>query len=231
MIKETGRRWSTEYKEPVLAALVRRALEQCAFAPASPPAASLSSGTTDERKSVSPKGRKRKARASRESPVTATINGRAHTLSIPTHRTLLEVLRDDLGLTGTKCGCEIGECGACTVLLDGQPVNSCLVLAPQIAGREVTTVEGLMPAGRLHPLQESFLDYDAVHCGFCTPGMLLSAKALLDQNAHPTETEIRTAISGNLCRCTGYQQIVDAIRRAAPGQPLEPRPAAGPNVT
>jgi xanthine dehydrogenase iron-sulfur cluster and FAD-binding subunit A len=226
MIKETGRRWSTEYKEPVLAVLVRRALEQCAFAPASPPAASLSSGTTDDRKSVSPKGRKRKTQASRECPVTATINGRAHTLSIPTHRTLLEVLRDDLGLTGTKCGCEIGECGACTVLLDGQPVNSCLVLAPQIAGREVTTVEGLMPAGRLHPLQESFLDYDAVHCGFCTPGMLLSAKALLDQNSHPTETEIRTAISGNLCRCTGYQQIVDAIRQAATRPALEPRPAA-----
>ena len=128
------------------------------------------------------------------------------------NRTLLEVLRDELGLTGTKCGCEIGECGACTVLLDGQPVNACLVLAPQIAGREVTTVEGLMLDGRLHPLQESFLDHDAVHCGFCTPGMLLSAKALLDQNPHPTEAEIRTAISGNLCRCTGYQQIVDAIR-------------------
>ena len=143
-----------------------------------------------------------------------TINGRAHTLTVSTHRTLLEVLRDDLGLTGTKCGCEIGECGACTVLLDGQPVNSCLVPAPQIAGREVTTVEGLMPDGRLHPLQESFLDHDAVHCGFCTPGMLLSAKALLDRNPHPTETEIRTAISGNLCRCTGYQQIVDAIRQA-----------------
>ena len=157
--------------------------------------------------------------------MTVTINGRARTVTIPAHRTLLEVLRDDLGLTGTKGGCEIGECGACTVLLDGQPVNSCLVLAPQIAGREVTTVEGLMAAGRLHPLQESFLDHDAVHCGFCTPGMLLSAKALLDQKARPTEAEIRTAISGNLCRCTGYQQIVDAIRLAAPRSLPEPRPA------
>ena len=231
MIKETGRRWSTEYKEPVLAVLVRRALEQCAFAPVSPPAASLSPATTEERKSVPPKGRKRKGRASRECTVAVTINGRARTLTVAAHRTLLEVLRDDLGLTGTKCGCEIGECGACTVLLDGQPVNSCLVPAPQIAGREVTTVEGLMPAGRLHPLQESFLDYDAVHCGFCTPGMLLSAQALLDRNPHPTETEIRTAISGNLCRCTGYQQIVDAIRQAAPRPPPEPRSAAEPTAT
>jgi carbon-monoxide dehydrogenase small subunit len=120
-----------------------------------------------------------------------------------------------LGLLGTKCGCEIGACGACTVLLDGEPVNSCLVLAPQINGREVMTVEGLAQNGKLHPLQASFLDHDAVHCGFCTPGMLLSAKALLDWNPRPTETEIRTAISGNLCRCTGYQQIVQAIEEAA----------------
>jgi carbon-monoxide dehydrogenase small subunit len=146
-------------------------------------------------------------------------------LLIPANRTLLEVLRDDLGLTGTKCGCEIGECGACTVLLDGQPVNSCLVLAPQIDGREVVTVEGLAQDGKLHPLQESFLDHDAVHCGFCTPGMLLSAKALLDWNPRPTETEIRTAISGNLCRCTGYQQIVQAIEKAAarPRRMAKPR--------
>ncbi len=230
MIRETGRRWSTEYKEPVLAVLVRRALEQCAIARISPPALALSPATTVERKSGLPKGRKRKAKASKECMVIVTINGRAHTLTVSVHRTLLEVLRDELGLTGTKCGCEIGECGACTVLLDGQPVNSCLVLAPQIAGVEVTTVEGLMPDRRLHPLQESFLDHDAVHCGFCTPGMLLSAKALLDQKPHPTETEIRTAISGNLCRCTGYQQIVDAIEQAAAcsrggeaaAQPVEP---------
>ena len=137
--------------------------------------------------------------------------------------------------TGTKCGCEIGECGACTVLLDGEPVNSCLVLAPQIDGREVLTVEGLAQDGKLHPLQESFLDHDAVHCGFCTPGMLLSAKALLDWNPRPTETEIRTAISGNLCRCTGYQQIVQAIEKAAarPGQSGEApeTPGDSPGLT
>ena len=147
--------------------------------------------------------------------ITTTINGRSHKLSIPANRTLLELLRDHLGLLGTKCGCEIGECGACTVLLDGEPVNSCLVLAPQIAGREVMTVKGLAQDGKLHQLQESFLDHDAVHRGFCTPGMLLSAKALLDWNPRPTETEIRTAISGNLCRWTGYQQIVQAISKAA----------------
>jgi aerobic carbon-monoxide dehydrogenase small subunit len=144
--------------------------------------------------------------------ITTTINGRAYSLSIFSHQTLLDLLRDELGLTGTKCGCEIGECGACTVLLDGETVNACLVLAPQIDGRNILTVEGLMQDGRLDPLQESFMDHDAVHCGFCTPGMLLSAKALLDANPHPDETEIRTAISGNLCRCTGYVQIVDAIK-------------------
>jgi carbon-monoxide dehydrogenase small subunit len=148
--------------------------------------------------------------------ITTTINGRSHRLSVATQKTLLDLLRDDLGLTGTKCGCGIGECGACTVLLDGEPVNSCLVLAPQIHGREVTTVEGLARPGHLHPLQESFMDHDAVHCGFCTPGCLMSARALLDRNSHPTECEIRTAISGNLCRCSGYQQIVDAIEKAAP---------------
>ena len=141
------------------------------------------------------------------------INGRRYTLDVQPNRTLLEVLRDDFGLTGTKCGCEIGECGACTVLLDGEAVNSCLVLAPQIDERAVITVEGLMKDGRLDPLQESFMDHDAVHCGFCTPGMLLSAKALLDHNPHSTEVDIRTAISGNLCRCTGYVQIVEAIKR------------------
>jgi xanthine dehydrogenase iron-sulfur cluster and FAD-binding subunit A len=215
MIQETGRRWSTEYKEPVLAVLVRRALEQCAFAPVSGHAALPASGTMDAKESVLPRSRKRKGKASRDCTVAVTINGRLQTLTVAANRTLLEVLRDELGLTGTKCGCEIGECGACTVLLDGQPVNSCLVLAPQIAGREVSTVEGLMPNGRLHSLQESFLDHDAVHCGFCTPGMLLSAKALLSQNPHPTGAEIRTAISGNLCRCTGYQQIVAAIEQVA----------------
>lgn len=143
--------------------------------------------------------------------IKTTINGRLYQLSIPPNQTLLELLRDELGLTGTKCGCEIGECGACTVLLDGEPVNSCLILAPQVDGREILTVEGLSTDGKLDPLQESFMDHDAVHCGFCTPGMLLSAKALLKENPHPSEAEIRTAISGNLCRCTGYVQIVEAI--------------------
>lgn len=144
-----------------------------------------------------------------------TINGRKLSLRIPPNQTLLELLRDELGLTGTKCGCEIGECGACTVLLDGDAVNSCLVLAPQIDGREVVTVEGLMKDGTLDPLQESFMNHDAVHCGFCTPGMLMSAKALLAENPHPDDREIRTGISGNLCRCTGYVQIVEAIHNAS----------------
>jgi aerobic carbon-monoxide dehydrogenase small subunit len=149
--------------------------------------------------------------------LTTTINGKSHFLSINPNQTLLELLRDVLGLTGTKCGCEVGECGACTVLLDGVAVNSCLVLAPQIHGHTVLTVEGLMKDGKLDPLQESFLDHDAAHCGFCTPGMLLSAKALLNESPHPDEREIRTAISGNLCRCTGYVQIVEAIDSVANG--------------
>jgi len=145
--------------------------------------------------------------------VRVTVNKKLCQLDIAPNLTLLELLRDHLGLTGTKCGCEVGECGACTVLLDGQAVNSCLVLAPQVDGREVTTVEGLAEGKTLAPLQESFLDHDAVHCGFCTPGMLMSAEELLSRSAvPPTETEIRAAISGNLCRCSGYQQIVDAIK-------------------
>lgn len=147
--------------------------------------------------------------------VKTKINGRTYEISILPNQTLLELLRDDLGLSGTKCGCEIGECGACTVLLDGKAVNSCLVLAPQIDGKEIMTVEGLMKEGKLDPLQESFMDHDAVHCGFCTPGMLMSARALLDANGDPDDVEIRTAISGNLCRCTGYVQIVDAIKETA----------------
>ncbi len=144
-------------------------------------------------------------------PITTSINGRQHSLNVRPNMTLLDLLRDELGLTGTKRGCEIGECGACTVLLDGQAVNSCLVLAPQVDGRTVLTVEGLAQGETLHPLQESFLDHDAVHCGFCTPGMLMSAKELTDSNPNPAEHDVRVAISGNLCRCSGYQQIVDAI--------------------
>lgn len=141
-----------------------------------------------------------------------TINKRRYDLAICPNQTLLDLLRKELGLTGTKCGCEVGECGACTVLLDGEAVNSCLVLAPHIDGKEILTVEGLAQNGSLHPLQESFLDHDAVHCGFCTPGMLMSAKALVDKDPHPDEQEIRIGISGNLCRCTGYVQIVEAVK-------------------
>jgi carbon-monoxide dehydrogenase small subunit len=144
-----------------------------------------------------------------------TINGRDCEAEIASSQTLLDVLRNTFGLTGTKCGCEIGECGACTVLLDGRAVNSCLVLAPQVEGRQITTVEGLADGDTLSPLQEAFLDHDAVHCGFCTPGMLMSARDLLDHIPSPTEQEIRTGISGNLCRCTGYLQIVQAINDAA----------------
>ena len=140
------------------------------------------------------------------------INHKHYELEIKPNLTLLSLLREELGLTGTKCGCEVGECGACTVLMNGKAINSCLVLAPQIDGQEILTVDGLASGNKLHPLQESFLNHDAVHCGFCTPGMLMSAKDLLDHNSNPTEEEIRTAISGNLCRCSGYQQIVDAVQ-------------------
>jgi carbon-monoxide dehydrogenase small subunit len=147
--------------------------------------------------------------------IETTINRRSHSLDINPNQTLLDLLRYELGLTGTKRGCEIGECGACTVLMNGQAVNACLVLAPQIDGKEILTVEGLADGDKLHPLQEAFLDHEAVHCGICTPGMLLSAKELLDNNPNPTEEEIRLAISGNLCRCTGYMQIVEAIEAAS----------------
>lgn len=139
------------------------------------------------------------------------VNGELFELEIPAHRTLLDVLRNDLGLKGTKEGCGAGECGACTVLLDGEPVNSCLVIALQADGRRVTTIEGLTEGERLHPIQEAFIQHGAIQCGFCTPGMILSAKALLERNPNPDEREVREAIVGNLCRCTGYQKIVEAI--------------------
>lgn len=144
-----------------------------------------------------------------------TINGQPVEAAVDANRTLLQLLREDLGLTGTKHGCGLGDCGACTVILDGQPVNSCLVLATQANGRDVLTIEGLAENGKLHPIQQAFVDKGAIQCGFCTPGMILSAKALLDANPKPTEQEIRMAISGNLCRCTGYQKIVEAIGEAA----------------
>ncbi|MEW6532454.1 MAG: (2Fe-2S)-binding protein [Thermodesulfobacteriota bacterium] len=144
-----------------------------------------------------------------------TVNGELVEAAVDANRTLVQFLREDLELTGTKHGCGLGDCGACTVLLDGKPVNSCLVLAVQANGRSVLTIEGLAENGKLHPIQQAFVDKGAIQCGFCTPGMILSAKALLDTNTKPTEIEIRTAISGNLCRCTGYQKIVQAIQTAA----------------
>ena len=143
------------------------------------------------------------------------INGKSYSLSMPPQRTLLEVLREDLGLTGTKEGCSEGECGVCTVLLDGVPVRSCLLLAVDVRGRKITTIEGLVREGELHPIQKSFIEHGAIQCGFCTPGMILSAKALLDEKPSPTEEEIRIALSGNLCRCTGYQKIFKAVQAAA----------------
>ncbi len=142
------------------------------------------------------------------------MNGEQHPLAVPVYKTLLEVLREDLHLTGTKHGCELGECGACTVLVDGEPVLSCLALPIELEGREILTIEGLMEGGRPHPLQSAFAEMGAVQCGYCTPGIVLSAKALLDRNPMPTRQEIAEALSGNLCRCTGYIQILDAVERA-----------------
>ncbi len=151
--------------------------------------------------------------------IRTTINARRYELTIRPNQTLLDLLRDELGLTGTKRGCEVGECGACTVLMNGHAVNSCLVLAPQIDGQEIVTVEGLSDGRSLNPLQEAFLDHDAVHCGFCTPGMLMSAMDLMGHHARASEQEIRKAISGNLCRCTGYVQVVEAIDQAMKKNP------------
>jgi carbon-monoxide dehydrogenase small subunit len=147
--------------------------------------------------------------------VALTINGEARELLVPVHKTLLEVLREELGLTGTKHGCELGECGACTVLVDGTPVLSCLVLPVELAGRSVLTVEGLADRDGLHPLQRAFAELGAAQCGYCTPGMLLTAHALLARTEHPTRAEVREALAGNLCRCTGYARILDAVELAA----------------
>jgi carbon-monoxide dehydrogenase small subunit len=143
--------------------------------------------------------------------ITLTVNGETEFIEVESHRTLLQVLREELDLTGTKDGCNGGECGACTVLFDGEPVNACLVLAVEADGHEVVTIEGLAQDGALDPLQRAFINRNAVQCGFCTPGMIISARALLDRNPHPSEMEIRQAIAGNLCRCTGYARIVEAV--------------------
>jgi carbon-monoxide dehydrogenase small subunit len=144
-----------------------------------------------------------------------TVNGEPVDILTESYKTLLETLREDLQLTGTKHGCELGECGACAVLLDDQPVLSCLVLADECHGRQVVTVEGLAEDGRLHPLQECFADLGASQCGYCTPGILVTAKALLDREPHPSRERIAEALSGNLCRCTGYLQIIEAVEAAA----------------
>lgn len=144
-----------------------------------------------------------------------TVNGREHETIVEPHMLLIDVLRDNLGLTGTKYACGGGDCGACTVLIDGKPSFSCLTLAVTAIDKEITTIEGLTDKGDLHPIQRAFVDKGAVQCGFCTPGMLLSAKALLDQNPEPSRDEIKSALAGNLCRCTGYVKILDAVEAAA----------------
>ncbi len=154
------------------------------------------------------------AESEKTARIRITLNGEEVDVSFAPYKTLLEILREDLGHTGTKHGCELGECGACAVILDGKPVLSCLVLAVECDGREVETVEGLGSDANLHPLQDAFADLGGAQCGYCTPAILLTAKSLLDQNPSPTRDQIREALSGNLCRCTGYLQIFDAVEAA-----------------
>lgn len=143
--------------------------------------------------------------------VNMIVNGKSVSVNVKPYARLIDVLREELNLTGTKEGCGVGECGACTVIVDGQSVNSCLALAASMEGKSITTIEGLMENDRLHPIQQAFIDHHALQCGFCTPGLILSTKALLDNNPNPTKEEIKIGISGNLCRCTGYEQIIEAI--------------------
>ena len=147
--------------------------------------------------------------------VNMNVNGKDVSVSIMPYARLLDVLREDLFLTGTKEGCGVGECGACTVLVDGESVNSCLTLAASMEGRKIVTIEGIAADDELHPIQQALLDHHALQCGFCTPGLVMSAKALLDANPAPSEDEIKVAISGNICRCTGYKQVIEAIEDAA----------------
>jgi carbon-monoxide dehydrogenase small subunit len=147
--------------------------------------------------------------------IKVTVNGTLHEVSVKPWATLLDVLREDLNLTGTKEGCAVGECGACTVLMDGATVNACLVLAPEANGRDITTIEGLAEGDRLHPIQQAFLDVGGMQCGFCTPGTILSAKALLDKNPDAGDREIRNGLAGNFCRCTGYTKIIASVKEAA----------------
>jgi aerobic carbon-monoxide dehydrogenase small subunit len=147
--------------------------------------------------------------------ITLRVNGEEHEVAVSPNRTLLEVLREDLGLTGTKEGCDDGVCGTCTVLVNGKPLRACLLLAIQAQGSRITTIEGLAEGERLHPIQQAFIDHGAIQCGYCTPGMILAAKALLEETAQPTDHQIKRAISGNFCRCTGYNKIVEAIGSVA----------------
>ena len=151
-----------------------------------------------------------------------TVNGEVHDVLVAVHKTLLEVLREDLGLTGTKHGCELGECGTCTVLVDGQPVLSCLVLPVEMEGRDITTIEGMASGGELHPLQQAFAELGAAQCGYCTPGILLTAQALLAETPVPTRDTVKKGLAGNLCRCTGYTKILDAVELAALRMRSEP---------
>jgi carbon-monoxide dehydrogenase small subunit len=144
-----------------------------------------------------------------------TVNGTSYELDVKPWETLVDVLRNDLGLTGTKEGCGLGECGACTIIMDGKAVNSCLVLATEADGKQITTIEGLADGDELHPIQEAFVEYGGLQCGFCTPGMIMSTKALLEEKPNPSEEEIRRGIAGNLCRCTGYSKIIESIKAAA----------------
>lgn len=164
-------------------------------------------------------------RKNQKSLLRFTLNGEQIDVAFAPHKTLLEVLREDLALTGTKHGCELGECGTCAVLIDGQPILSCLFLGLDAEGREVTTIEGMAEGGRLHPLQETFADLGAAQCGYCTPGFLLVAKELLEKNSSPNREEIKEALAGNLCRCTGYIKIYEAVELAAArmrGENVEP---------
>jgi len=221
MIRITGRRWSTEYKELALEGLVARALAQVfaagqAVASHGPALPGTADGPRDAPRPSPARSAGNASQGAEAGRLSFTLNGQPVSVQAPADRSLLDVLRDDLGLTGTKEGCNIGECGACSVLLDGRLVNSCLVLARQAGGRSVVTIEGVRGAdGGPNDLQQAFIDYGAVQCGYCIPGMVLAGEALLSVNPQPDRVQIREAIAGNLCRCTGYQQIVDAIEATA----------------
>jgi len=182
---------------------------------------------------MSPKSGARTGGRLKKVHLSLQVNGEVQEVAFAPHKTLLEVLREDMGLTGTKHGCELGECGTCTVIVDGDPVLSCLMLGLECEGREITTVEGLATAAGPHPLQTAFADLNAAQCGYCTPGFLCASKALLDDNAAPSREEIKQALAGNLCRCTGYLKIFEAVERAGAelrGEALPPIPGNEPDA-